>query len=76
MRRVSTWHIIVLNVYWIGLSFMWNSLHVIILPAVLLNFFFALSTRTSAPHLGSCSATATGLAWAGPMLFAASCFVC
>jgi MFS family permease len=38
MRRVSTWHIIVLNVYWIGLSFMWNSLHVIILPAVLLNF--------------------------------------
>ena len=38
MRRVSTWHAIVLNVYWIGLSFMWNSLHVIILPAVLLNF--------------------------------------
>jgi MFS family permease len=38
MRRVSTWHTIVLNVYWIGLSFMWNSLHVIILPAVLLNF--------------------------------------
>lgn len=38
MHRVSTWRIIVLNVYWIGLSFMWNSLHVIILPAVLLNF--------------------------------------
>jgi MFS family permease len=38
MRRVSTLHIIVLNVYWIGLSFMWNSLHVILLPAVLLNF--------------------------------------
>ena len=30
MRRVSAWHTIVLNVYWIGLSFMWNSLHVII----------------------------------------------
>jgi MFS family permease len=38
MRRVSTGYIIVLNIYWIGLSFMWNSLHVIILPAVLLNF--------------------------------------
>ncbi|MBN1667113.1 MAG: MFS transporter, partial [Anaerolineales bacterium] len=30
--------LIVLNTYWLGLSFMWNSLHVIILPAVLLNF--------------------------------------
>ncbi len=38
MRRVSTWYIVVLNAYWVGLSFMWNSLHVIILPAVLLNF--------------------------------------
>jgi len=27
-----------LNAYWIGLSFMWNSLHVTILPAVLLNY--------------------------------------
>ena len=26
------------NAYWIGLSFMWNSLHLIILPAVLLGF--------------------------------------
>ncbi len=38
MRRVSTGYIFILNAYWIGLSFMWNSLHVIILPAVLLNF--------------------------------------
>jgi MFS family permease len=28
--------LLVLQVYWLGLSFMWNSLHVIILPAVLL----------------------------------------
>lgn len=28
--------LIVLNAYWVGLSFMWNGLHVIILPAVLL----------------------------------------
>jgi len=27
-----------MNTYWLGLSFMWNSLHVIILPAVLLNY--------------------------------------
>jgi len=38
MRRVSTWYMFVLNAYWIGLSFMWNSLHVTILPAVLLNY--------------------------------------
>ena len=28
--------ILVLNAYWLGLSFMWNSLHVIILPSILL----------------------------------------
>ncbi len=38
MRRVTTWYLVLLNLYWVGLSFMWNSLHVIILPAVLLNF--------------------------------------
>ncbi len=30
--------LIFLNAYWPGLSFMWNSLHLIILPAVLLGF--------------------------------------
>jgi Na+/melibiose symporter-like transporter len=35
--RRSTFDLIVLNAYWIGLSFMWNSLHLIILPAVLLH---------------------------------------
>lgn len=38
MKPVSLRNLIVLNAYWFGLSFMWNSLHVIILPAVLLNF--------------------------------------
>jgi MFS family permease len=38
MKRASFREIVYLNTYWIGLSFMWNSLHVIILPAVLLNF--------------------------------------
>ena len=33
----AMWKILALNTYWIGLSFMWNSLHVIILPAVLLH---------------------------------------
>ncbi|HOV06674.1 MAG TPA: MFS transporter [Anaerolineaceae bacterium] len=38
MNRWRGWHLFVINTYWIGLSFMWNSLHVTILPAVLLNY--------------------------------------
>ena len=38
MKRVNGWYLFVLNAYWIGLSFMWNSLHVTILPAVLLKY--------------------------------------
>lgn len=38
MRKVNGWYLFILNAYWIGLSFMWNSLHVTILPAVLLNY--------------------------------------
>lgn len=38
MKRISLPQMLVLNAYWVGLSFMWNSLHPIILPAVLLNF--------------------------------------
>ncbi len=37
-QRVNGWYLFVLNAYWIGLSFMWNSLHVTILPAVLLKY--------------------------------------
>jgi MFS family permease len=35
-KKLSIFSILVLQTYWVGLSFMWNSLHVIILPAVLL----------------------------------------
>jgi len=38
MQRTSFRQLINLNAYWLGLSFMWNSLHVIILPALLLNY--------------------------------------
>jgi len=38
MQKVNGWTLFTLNAYWIGLSFMWNSLHVTILPAVLLNY--------------------------------------
>src|SRR5512135_2178524 len=37
MKRISLRDVIFLNAYWVGLSFMWNSLHVIILPAILLH---------------------------------------
>lgn len=37
MKRAPFFEIINLNMYWLGLSFMWSSLHVIILPAVLLH---------------------------------------
>lgn len=38
MRKLSLLQLLVLNAYWFGLSFMWNALHPIILPAVLLNY--------------------------------------
>ncbi len=38
MPRIRLRELICLNAYWPGLSFMWNSLHLIILPAVLLGF--------------------------------------
>jgi MFS family permease len=37
-ERVRIFELINLNTYWLGLSFMWNSLHVLVLPAVLLGF--------------------------------------
>ncbi len=37
-KPLSFLQMVVMNAYWLGLSFMWNSLHPIILPAVLLNF--------------------------------------
>lgn len=38
MKPLSILRILALNAYWFGLSFMWNGLHVLILPAVLLHF--------------------------------------
>jgi MFS family permease len=37
VKRATFSDILAINAYWVGLSFMWNSLHVIILPAVLLH---------------------------------------
>src|SRR5512146_1123035 len=37
-KPISVPQMLILNAYWVGLSFMWNSLHPIILPAVLLNY--------------------------------------
>lgn len=38
MKKLNLAQLLVLNAYWVGLSFMWNALHPIILPAVLLNY--------------------------------------
>lgn len=37
-KRATAFELVNLNIYWVGLSFMWNSLHVLILPAILLGF--------------------------------------
>ncbi len=37
MKKISLPEMLGLNIYWLGLSFMWNSLHPIVLPAVLLH---------------------------------------
>ena len=38
MKKLNVGQLLVLNAYWVGLSFMWNSIHPILLPAVLLNY--------------------------------------
>ena len=37
MKKLPLHQLITINFYWLGLSFMWNSLHPIVLPAVLLH---------------------------------------
>ena len=37
MKQTTLPKLLTLNAYWFGVSFMWNSLHVIVLPAVLLH---------------------------------------
>ena len=38
MKKLNLAQLLALNAYWAGLSFMWNSIHPILLPAVLLNY--------------------------------------
>jgi len=37
MKKLSLSQLLSINAYWLGLSFMWNSLHPIVLPAILLH---------------------------------------
>jgi MFS family permease len=37
-KTLSFAQMLILNFYWVGLSFMWNTLHPILLPAILLNY--------------------------------------
>ena len=37
-KALSATRLISVNAYWVGLSFMWNALHPIVLPALLLNY--------------------------------------
>ncbi len=48
-KTLSLPRLISLNTYWIGLSFMWNALHPIVLPALLLNF---VPNTSKNPYLG------------------------
>ena len=38
MKKLGFAELLILNAYWVGLSFMWNAIHPILLPAVLLNY--------------------------------------
>jgi MFS family permease len=38
LKKMSLVQLLVLNAYWVGLSFMWNSIHPILLPAVMLRY--------------------------------------
>jgi MFS family permease len=38
LKKRTVAELLVLNAYWVGLSFMWNSIHPILLPTVLLNY--------------------------------------
>jgi MFS family permease len=36
MRKLASWKFLTINAYFFGISFLWNSMHVILLPAILL----------------------------------------
>lgn len=46
-KPISFVQMLILNSYWVGISFMWNALHPIILPAVLLNYVPDASKNTT-----------------------------
>ncbi len=46
MKKLKLPELLALNAYWVGLSFKWNALHPIILPAVLLNYVPDASKNT------------------------------
>jgi MFS family permease len=45
-KTLSVPRMLILNAYWVGLSFMWNALHPIVLPALLLSFVPAAKKNT------------------------------
>ncbi len=45
-KRLTFPQMLAINAYWVGLSFMWNALHPIVLPAVLLTFAPASQKNT------------------------------
>ena len=46
-HRVRHAHPIAINAYWVGVSFMWNALHPIVLPVLLLSFASESTKNTS-----------------------------
>jgi MFS family permease len=38
LKKLNFAQLLILNAYWVGLSFMWSTIHPILLPAVLLNY--------------------------------------
>jgi MFS family permease len=68
VKKQSLPQLLVLNAYWVGLSFMWNALHPIILPAVLLNYIPAAKKNT---YLGLLTFVGLILAMAIQPLFGA-----
>jgi len=49
MKKLSLDKLLSINFYWVGLSFMWNSIHPIVLPAVLL---YLVPSRMKNTYLG------------------------
>lgn len=59
MKKLSFDKLLSINFYWVGLSFMWNSIHPIVLPAVLL---YLVPSRMKNTYLGVLTFTGLVLA--------------